>query len=120
MHRAGSNPSGRDSGIARIDALRRYRAVTPRDVSITGEVDALLRDARKVAKAIKAVDDSWRAALPADIAPRVHAEKLSRGTLTLVASDAAVKYKLEMWLREGGALSVQAVAKSVKRVVVRL
>lgn len=120
MSRAGSNSSGRNSGVARIEALRRFRAVTPRNVSIEGEVDALLRDAKKVAKAIKAVDESWRVALPGDIAPRVRAEKLARGTLTLIASDAAVKYKLEMWLREGGLQSVQAVAKGVKRVAVRL
>jgi hypothetical protein len=120
MSRAGRNPSGRNSAVARIEALRRFRAVSPRNVSIEGEVDALLRDAKKVAKAIKAVDESWRVALPADIAPRVRAEKLSRGTLTLVATDAAVKYKLERWLREGGLQSVQAIAKSVKRITVNL
>jgi hypothetical protein len=110
----------RDSAIARIDALRRFRAVKPRDVSIGGEVDALLRDAKRVANSVKAVDEAWRVALPAEMASRVHAEKLSRGVLTLIASDAAVKYKIEMWLREGGLLSVQAAAKSVKRVTVRL
>lgn len=120
MGRAEGNSSARNSSLARIETLRRLRAVTPRNVSIVGEVDALLRDAKKVAKAVKAVDESWRPALPADIGPRVRAEKLSRGTLTLVATDAAVKYKLEMWLREGGLESVQALAGSIKRVTVTL
>jgi hypothetical protein len=111
---------GRASALSRIEALRKFRAVPLRNVSITGEVDALLRDAKKVAKAVKAVDESWRVALPSEIASRVRPEKLSRGVLTLIASDAAVKYKIEMWLREGGLQSVQALTKTVKRVVVKL
>jgi hypothetical protein len=108
------------SAIARIEKLRQLRVVPRRDVNIAGEVDAQLREAKKTQKATKAIDERWRVALPAELVDVLRTEKISRGVLTLIASDASAKYACERWLREGGVLALQAVTPAIKRVVVRL
>lgn len=108
--------------------MQRQRAWTPKDVSIAKVVGELTQGVRRQAasraKAEEALAAAPRESLPIGVrqslAAWVRAASLSRGTLTLIARDAASRYRVQQWLRSGGEGAIRASSPGVHRIRITL
>lgn len=105
--------------LSDIDRLRGWR-VRERDVTIGNMLSGIQRDLKQSARREAAAEDAWRRVLPDALAMSVAGGAISRmGVLTLRMSDAAAKYELNRWIRDGGERALRGACPNINKVRVR-
>ena len=67
---------------------------------------AQARAIRRMERSTGAAATAWAAAVPPALARHTALVSLVRGTLTVRVTDAAARFELDRWLRDGGELQV--------------
>lgn len=104
-------------GLLGVARTRQARVRPARELSIATDMDATLRELRKVQRAVGGVAKAWREVVPPELAERCRLVGISRGTLEVVVPDAPTRFALDRFLRSGGERSlVQASIPGLQRV----
>jgi hypothetical protein len=69
----------------------------------------------RAAKSGSALEKAWREVLPASLLGRAASVSLTRGVLTVRASDASARWEVDRWLRGGGERELARAARVVIR-----
>lgn len=99
-------PSRRPTPAAAITQLRRWRTRPDPDLSLAGVMAGQARTIQKLERSTGAAATAWTAAVPPALARHTALISLVRGTLTVRVTDAAARFELDRWLRDGGELQV--------------
>lgn len=111
----------RPSDQHEIERLRRFKVPQRPDPSLKDLMAAQLRELKKLRRGVGVIAAAWEAVIPPDLAQRTELVSLSRGSLTVRASDAATKYQLDRLLRGGAeAALVRASPVALRKVKVVL
>jgi len=103
----------------RVDRLRGFRNKPPPDLTAARQLDAIAAEARQRVRAGSAADRAWAEVAPPQLAGLVQEARISRGVMTIKASDAPARYQIDRWLRAGGERQlISRCAASVRRVKV--
>ena len=80
---------------------------------LSAQVGAIRRQKR----AVGGIGRAWAAVLPDALAEHVETIKVSRGVLTVKATNSAGRYELDRWLRSGGLTAlIESATTTVRRV----
>jgi len=105
----------------RLDRLRTSRVRPARDTSINGAVSAQRERTGRLMRQAGSAAAVWAELAPAGLRERSRVEKLVRGSLHVVVTDAATRFTLDRWLRGGGQERVAAAARApIDKVRVRI
>jgi len=83
--------------------------------SIRAAVEEAHAAMERAARSGTALERGWREVLPESLRGRAWAVSLSRGVLTVRASDASAKWEVDRWLRAGGERELGRAARVVIR-----
>lgn len=103
----------------RLERLRRSRNKQPAASAIGEEIERLTAGIRRQRGALGGLDDAW-----AELGPRTGGEVVGEvrsfspgGVLTVRVPDAAARYEVEVWLRQGGLDALRArTSRTLRRV----
>jgi hypothetical protein len=100
--------------LQRIEQLRRLRVRGAPDLSVRADAETTLRELKRLQRATGTLHERWASLVPARLAEVTSPGRLTRGTLTITARDAAAKYEVEHWLAGGGGAALCAGVKGVR------
>jgi len=105
----------------RLDILRASRVKTlPRD-DLAEEFDDAARRLAKLERQLGSVSSVWCSVCPTELLEKSRIVQLSRGVLTIGASDSATRFEIDRFLRSGGTQQVlQSTAASIRKIKVVL
>src|SRR5262249_34698819 len=86
---------------AEIARLREVRAPKTRDLSLQADLSRRARDLRRMAKGLGPLAAAWDEIMPSEVASRTSLLSVSRGVLTVRATDTGVLHALSQALRAG-------------------
>lgn len=103
----------------RLERLRQRRVKPARDVALTPIISDESRLLRRTQKALAGIAAAWDQSVPAELAGRTVLVSLARGVLTVRVRDAAARFALDRFLRNGGEQTlIHASSTSVRKVKV--
>lgn len=102
--------------LIHLERLRRFRGRRERETSILPLVNAFERELAREERALGGAGAAWERLVPPALAERTRVVSFSRGTLAVVADDAATAFELDRELRGGleGALRAALRCGSLK------
>lgn len=106
----------RGTPAQKLRALREFRKPREFDTSITHNIEKLRKDISKRFAASGGLDAALAEHAPAIVASGVTVQRVTPGGIaTLIVSDAAAGYELDIWLRTGGLEVLRAGCKVALR-----
>ncbi|MFO0830480.1 MAG: DciA family protein [Phycisphaerales bacterium] len=111
---------GSPTPLQRIEQLRKLRVRGTPDLSMRADAETTLRELKKQLRTTGSLGERWASLVPPALANVTSPGRLTRGTLTITARDAAARYELERWLAAGGEESIRANVKGVRALRVTL
>ncbi len=107
-----STPS---SGIARtgdpLARLRGFRVYPDRVRTVADDVQRAMHSLRMVSQTEQAAIEAWNTVVPDHLGEQAQAVGMDRGKLIVTIPSAAMRYKVENWLRSGGLRGLQSLAR---------
>lgn len=91
----------RPSDQHELERLRGFKTKPSPDLTLRDVMSAQLRDLKKLRRGVGVIAGAWAEIVPPALAAQTTLVSLSRGSLTVRATDAAAKYELERLLRSG-------------------
>lgn len=85
----------------RLEAVRRYRVRTDRDLSMGFLSEQFNRQIKRPYRQLGGVAEIWQRLVPAELAAHTRLVSLARGTLTIAVNSSARLYTLDAMLRRG-------------------
>lgn len=85
-----------------LENLRTWRLGAPKDLSLTADLTSLVQGVKRQTTRFAGLGEAWQALCPAHLSAGTTILSLSRGVLSVRAPDAAARFALDRWLRDGG------------------
>ena len=110
-----------DCASQRLRVLRAGRGPKPLRDDLAQEFADAARQLAKLQRQLGSVSTVWCEHCPPQLIGKTRIVQLSRGVLTIGASDAATRYEIDRFLRSGGKQKVvQSTVASIRRIKVVL
>lgn len=105
----------------RIDDLRRLRSRERPAQTLSNTFQSIAASLKRDAKRYDGVGGAWDTICPDHLRDRTALRSLTRGVLTIAASDSATRFELDRWLRASGERTlIRAAPTTVKRIKIVL